>query len=185
MDSHRNSHILNRRVLTTFNLWSPVCERNGCSLESQELLLYAYISLLLVVLKQRHLEKSWNLLANLRAFLDSLTSLKDIEEIVRKAVSSEAKMVGICLCLSEIMLLTISALQQTNLDSDEFEAFSDDDSLFGYNMEEEVYRPHLDFKDKAPGSQLLENASLHYALSQLEGYMQSSEKRTTLSSKCS
>lgn len=50
-------------------------------------------------------------------------------------------------------------------------------------MEEEVYRPHVDFKDKTPGANLLENASLHYTLSQLEGYMQSSEKNTALSSK--
>lgn len=70
--------------------------KNVSTLEAQELLLYAYVSLLLVTLKQRHLEKAWNLLTNMRSFLDTLSSLKDTEEIVQKALSTEVKMVSSC-----------------------------------------------------------------------------------------
>jgi hypothetical protein len=54
---------------------------------------------------------------------------------------------------------------------EDFESFSDG-SMFGFDMEEEVYRPLLDSQDKSVGANLLEAASLNYILSAIEYAMQ-------------
>lgn len=61
------------------------------------------------------------------------------------------------------------------MDIDDFETFSED-SLFGYNMDEEMYRPLHDYRDKSPGAVLLETASLNYILMVLESHMRSVDK---------
>ena len=61
------------------------------------------------------------------------------------------------------------------MDIDDFETFSED-SLFGYNMDEEMYRPLHDYRDKSPGAVLLEAASLNYILTVLESHMRSVDK---------
>lgn len=69
------------------------------------------------------------------------------------------------------------------MDIDDFETFSED-SLFGYNMEEETYRPLHDYRDKSPGAVLLESASLNYILMVLESHMRSVDKPDGAIGKC-
>lgn len=68
------------------------------------------------------------------------------------------------------------------MDAEDFETFSDD-SLFGYNMDEEVYKPFVDYRDKSPGANLLEVASLNYVLSILEGFLRTIDSNPGLTGK--
>lgn len=65
---------------------------------------------------------------------------------------------------------------------DDFESFSDG-SLFGYDMNEEIYRPLIDSQDKSAGANILETASLNYLLACIEYAMQSQGKHSGLNGK--
>lgn len=68
------------------------------------------------------------------------------------------------------------------MSTDDFESFSDG-SMFGFDMNEEVYRPLLDSQDKSAGASILELASLNYVSSAIEHAMQCQGKQSTLSGK--
>ncbi|KAI9316514.1 RAVE protein 1 C terminal-domain-containing protein [Dichotomocladium elegans] len=138
-------------------------EESGSYLQTPKLALNAYITLLLTTLKQRHYEKCWTLISNLKTFLESLVSPDKLTECLKKILQGETKM--------------------PDMDLDDFEAFSDD-SLFGYNMDEEVYRPLHDYRDKASGANMLEISSLNYMLITLESYMKKEDKPDDLYSMC-
>lgn len=70
------------------------------------------------------------------------------------------------------------------MSTDDFESFSDG-SMFGFDMNEEVYRPLLDSQDKSPGANILEAASLNYVLSAIEYAMQCQGKHGNLCGKYS
>lgn len=131
-------------------------------LESQRIILGTFLSLVTVTLRQRQLEKSWTLLVHLKGFLDGLSTRENIRHVLERLDQGESKM--------------------AETDMDDIETFSED-SLFGYNMEEEVYQPLKDYKDTTAGAQLLEVASLNYMLFVLEHWMQHAENDSALSSK--
>ncbi|KAI9258749.1 RAVE protein 1 C terminal-domain-containing protein [Phascolomyces articulosus] len=143
------------RVMLTYFVWSKLQQDISFS-QAQKIALNAYVTMIMVTLKQRHFEKTWSFLSNFKNFLESLSSAETIQQGFEKVHQNEEKMVDI--------------------DPDDFDAFSDD-TLFGYNMDEEVYRPMADCNDRTAGSNMLEAASLNYVLSILEGYMQHVEKR--------
>lgn len=68
------------------------------------------------------------------------------------------------------------------MSTDDFESFSDG-SMFGFDMNEEVYRPLLDSHDKSAGANILEAASLNYVLSAIEYAMQCQGKQGNLCGK--
>ena len=68
------------------------------------------------------------------------------------------------------------------MSTDDFEGFSDG-SMFGFDMNEEVYRPLLDSQDKSAAANILEAASLNYVLSTIEYAMQCQGKHGSLSGK--
>ncbi|KAI7875760.1 hypothetical protein K492DRAFT_136166 [Lichtheimia hyalospora FSU 10163] len=148
--------ILDRNMITSFSAWNKLQQPEiGTFSQTQEMALNAYIMLLLTTLKQRNYEKCWALLFNLRDFLESLSHAEAIKKSFEKALNGEVKM--------------------PEMDIDDFETFSED-SLFGYNMDEEMYRPLHDYRDKSPGAVLLEAASLNYILMVLESHMRSVDK---------
>lgn len=69
------------------------------------------------------------------------------------------------------------------MSTDDFESLSDG-SMFGFDMNEEVYRPLLDSQDKSSGANILEAASLNYVLSAIEYAMQCQGKHGNLCGKC-
>lgn len=66
--------------------------------------------------------------------------------------------------------------------AEDFESFSEG-SMFGFDMNEEVYRPLLDSKDKSVGANILEVATLNYVLSAIEHAMQCQGRHSSLSGK--
>jgi hypothetical protein len=60
------------------------------------------------------------------------------------------------------------------MDPEDFESFSDE-SMFGFDLDEERYKPSQDFSDKSTGAMVLELASLNIVLSTLEQGMHCSK----------
>ncbi|ORY97295.1 RAVE protein 1 C terminal-domain-containing protein, partial [Syncephalastrum racemosum] len=148
-------------TIDTFGLWSHMQSKTDRPfLETQKVILGTFLSLLTVTLRQRHLEKSWTLLIHLKGLLDGLSTREQIQQTLERLEQGESKM--------------------AETDMDDIETFSED-SLFGYNMEEEVYQPLKDYKDTSAGAQLLEVASLAYMVSVLEHWMQHAENNPALS----
>ncbi|KAI9492527.1 RAVE protein 1 C terminal-domain-containing protein [Zychaea mexicana] len=143
------------RVMSTYSIWSNL-QQDISFAQAQKIALNAYVTMIMVTLKQRHFEKTWSFLSNFKNFLESLSAADTIQQGLNKIHQNEEKMV--------------------DMDPDDFDTFSDD-TLFGYNMEEEVYRPTSDCNDRSAGSNMLEVAALNYVLSILEGYMQHAEKK--------
>ncbi|KAI8144673.1 RAVE protein 1 C terminal-domain-containing protein [Fennellomyces sp. T-0311] len=144
------------RVMSSYYIWSKIQQDISFS-QAQKISLNAYVTMIMVTLKQRHFEKAWSFLSNFKNLLESLSSPDTIQQGFDKSHLNEE-------------------MKTIDMDPDDFDAFSDD-TLFGYNMDEEVYRPMRDCNDRSAGSNLLEVAALNYVLSILEGYMQHAEKR--------
>ncbi|KAG0172011.1 regulator of (H+)-ATPase in vacuolar membrane [Apophysomyces sp. BC1021] len=154
-------------VISTFPIWSSLREQYSSATEfklaTQKIALNAYICLIMVTLRQRHFEKAWSLLSHFKTFMTSLKSNTEIADVFLKLQSNDTRMI--------------------EMNQEDFESFSDD-SLFGFDLNEEIYKPPLDFQDNSAGANLLEAASLNYVLTVLESCMKSTGKNSTMNSEC-
>ncbi|KAI8047369.1 RAVE protein 1 C terminal-domain-containing protein [Gilbertella persicaria] len=158
-------------VLKTFSIWSNLraryCNPKSASLMTHQIVLTTYLSMILITLKERYYEKCWTLLCHFKFFLEALGSTDSL-----KALKS---------CLAQ---LTKNDIKMAEMTPDDFESFSEE-SLFGYDMHEEVYRPLIDSQDKEAGANILEIASLHFVLSSIEHSMQCQGRHNSLSEQLS
>ncbi|KAI8370276.1 RAVE protein 1 C terminal-domain-containing protein [Blakeslea trispora] len=151
----------------TFPIWSDLrsryCNPETASLTTHQIILTTYIGTILITLRERYYEKAWTLLCHFKFFLEALGSTDSLTAIKN--------------CLD---LLLKDEVRMAEIAPDEFESFSDE-SMFGYDMHEEVYRPLIDSQDKAAGCNILEIASLNFVLSSLEHSMQCQGRHNSLS----
>ncbi|GAA5804339.1 hypothetical protein HPULCUR_009827 [Helicostylum pulchrum] len=153
-------------VIKTFPIWNELrrkyCNPETAALTSRQIALTTYLSLILITLKERHYESCWPLLFHFKFFLEAL--------------GSNGSDTAINNCLNQILK---NETKMIEMSTDDFESFSDG-SLFGFDMNEEVYRPLLDSQDKSTGVNILEVASLNYVLSAIEYAMQCQGKHGNL-----
>ncbi|KAI8095298.1 RAVE protein 1 C terminal-domain-containing protein [Thamnidium elegans] len=159
----------NRHVIKTFPIWNELrrkyCNPETAALTSRQIALTTYLSLILITLKERHYESCWPLLYHFKSFLEAL--------------GSHGSDTAISNCLNQVLK---NETKMIEMSTDDFESFSDG-SLFGFDMNEEVYRPLLDSQDKSTGVNILEVASLNYVLSAIEYAMQCQGKHGNLCGK--
>ncbi|KAI8367413.1 RAVE protein 1 C terminal-domain-containing protein [Choanephora cucurbitarum] len=156
-------------VVKTFPIWSDLrsryCNPKTASLMTHQIILTTYIGAILITLRERYYEKAWTFLCHFKFFLEALGSNDSLTAIKN--------------CLD---LLLKDEVRMAEIAPDEFEDFSDE-SMFGYDMHEEIYRPLIDSQDRAAGSNMLEIASLNFVLSSLEHSMQCQGRHNSLSGK--
>ncbi|KAI7868808.1 RAVE protein 1 C terminal-domain-containing protein [Spinellus fusiger] len=153
------------RVIATYSKWSQWLEDysialSGASLGVLKLVLINHICLILVTLKMRHFEKTWGLIYCLKSIVECMAYEK------RNTYHSN---------IQSIYTYVLNTTKMTEMTTEDYDSFSDD-SVFGFDLSEEVYRPLEDVKDDSIGSSLLELASLNYILYILESSMQATEK---------
>ena len=78
--------------MSNYFIWSKLQEDISFS-QAQKIALNAYVTMIMVTLKQRHFEKTWSFLSNFKAFLESLSSSNTIQQGFDKVHQSEEKMV--------------------------------------------------------------------------------------------
>ncbi|KAI9307260.1 RAVE protein 1 C terminal-domain-containing protein [Cunninghamella echinulata] len=146
--------ILNNDVISTFPVWSQLIKAHLLDIDSTnktfKIALSAYICLILITTKQRHYERSWTLLYHFPKFINHIFEEDPTETVIsifKELTKNEAKMV--------------------EMDTDNFDSFSDD-SVFGFDLNEEQYKPLHDFNDNSLGAVVLETASLNLILSTIE-----------------
>ncbi|KAI9477753.1 MAG: RAVE protein 1 C terminal-domain-containing protein [Benjaminiella poitrasii] len=160
-----------KHVIRTFPIWNSLrnryCSPETASFTTRQIALATYISIILITLKERHYESSWPLLCHFKYFLE--------------AIGSNGGDVALSNCFAQLYK---NDTKMVEMSVDDFESFSDG-SMLGYDMNEEVYRPLIDCQDKSVGANLLELASLNYALSAIEHAMQCQGRHNSLSEKLS
>ncbi|ORZ24097.1 RAVE protein 1 C terminal-domain-containing protein [Absidia repens] len=141
-------------VISTFSIWSNLMKIHIPALETPnrtyKICLTAYVCLILVTAKKRHFEKTWTLLYHFSDFMDHIYDddpAAMIATIFEEISNNEAKLV--------------------EMDPEDFESFSDE-SVLGFDLDEERYKPLQDFADKSTGAIVLELASLNFVLFTLE-----------------
>ncbi|KAI8988974.1 RAVE protein 1 C terminal-domain-containing protein [Pilobolus umbonatus] len=148
----------------TFNIWSQLrslyCNPETAASTTRTIALTTYISLALVTLKERHYENCWILVYKFKGFIETLASTE------RGALSH---------CISQLL---VDDTKMVEMASNDFDSFSDE-SMFGFDMNEEVYRPLIDAEDHSVAANLLEIASLNYILSCIETAMQNLRKNNS------
>ncbi|KAI8369422.1 RAVE protein 1 C terminal-domain-containing protein [Radiomyces spectabilis] len=157
-------------VLATFHIWSRLMTQHDTSPKTalivNNIVLSSYVCSIVTTLQQRHYEKSWKLLYHLRELIEAvLGGANKQHEMVRlftKLQTQETPMV--------------------EMNAEDFDAFSDD-SMFGFDLNEEIYKPLVDARDKSSGAYIMEAASLNHTLSLLESCMKTSAKATGINSK--
>ncbi|CAO3607183.1 unnamed protein product [Cunninghamella echinulata] len=151
-------------VISTFPVWSQLIKTHLLNIDNTnkifKIALSAYICLVLITTKQRHYERSWTLLYHFPAFINHIFEEDPTETIIsifKEIMKNEAKMV--------------------EMDTDNFDSFSDD-SVFGFDLNEEQYKPLHDFNDESIGAIVLEAASLNLILSTIEQGMYYNRNKT-------
>ncbi|KAI8085118.1 RAVE protein 1 C terminal-domain-containing protein [Halteromyces radiatus] len=141
-------------VIDTFSIWNRLMKDYLPAMYKSnrtfKICLEAYVCLILVTTKQRHFEKTWTLLYHFTDFMDHIYTEDPtmvITTLFEDILKHEAKLV--------------------EMDPEDFESFSDE-SLFGFDLNEEKYKPWQDFQDHSIGAIVLELASLNAVLSNLE-----------------
>ncbi|ORX48543.1 hypothetical protein DM01DRAFT_1117238 [Hesseltinella vesiculosa] len=141
-------------MMRTFTAWNTAIRQILPHMYNQrqtfKLCLAAYVGYLVVTTKQRHYEKSWVLLCHISRFMEHI--LEDdpvpvIASVFQEILNNEAKLV--------------------EMETEDFESFSDD-SLFGFDLNEEQYKPKEEYKDTSAGAVVLEAATLNFVLDMLE-----------------
>ncbi|KAL0097480.1 RAVE protein 1 C terminal-domain-containing protein [Phycomyces blakesleeanus] len=153
-------------LISNFGSWSSLKEKyptrsSILKLGTQKLVLTNHLCLILVTLKQRHFEKTWGLLYYLKSLMECMAASK------RDTLQKDVKIM-----YTDLLANTAKMVEMT---PEDFESFSDD-SLFGFDLNEEVYRPLEDVNDNSIGANLLEIASLNFTLNLLESSMQNTER---------
>ncbi|KAI8330852.1 RAVE protein 1 C terminal-domain-containing protein [Chlamydoabsidia padenii] len=149
-------------MISTFSIWNKLMKTHLPTLNSfnwiPKTCLAAYVCLILVTTKQRHFEKTWTLLYHFSDFMDHIYDDDNVTQAITTIFEELAK----------------DETKMVEMDPEDFESFSDE-SMFGFDLDEERYKPLQDFSDKSTGAMVLELASLNFVLSTLEQGMHSSK----------
>ncbi|KAF1802905.1 RAVE protein 1 C terminal-domain-containing protein [Mucor lusitanicus] len=154
-------------VLKTFPIWNDLraryCNPDTAASTTRQIALTTYISIILITLQERHYESCWPLIYHFKFFLEALGSN-----------GSDTALIN---CFAQLQK---NDTKMIDMMAEDFESFSEG-SMFGFDMNEEVYRPLLDSKDKSVGANILEVATLNYVLSAIEHAMQCQGRHSSLS----
>ncbi|KAG2213642.1 hypothetical protein INT46_000817 [Mucor plumbeus] len=158
-------------VIKTFPIWNDLraryCNPETAASTTRQIALTTFISIILITLQERHYESCWPLIYHFKFFLEAL--------------GSNGSDTALTNCFAQ---LKKNDTKMIDMMADDFESFSDG-SMFGFDMNEEVYRPLLDSKDKSAGANILEVATLNYVLSAIEHAMQCQGRHSNLSEQLS
>lgn len=160
-----------RHVIKTFPIWNDLraryCNPETAASTTRQIALTTFISIILITLQERHYESCWPLIYHFKFFLEAL--------------GSNGSDTALTNCFAQLIK---NDTKMVDMMADDFESFSEG-SMFGFDMNEEVYRPLLDSKDKSAGANILEVATLNYVLSAIEHAMQCQGRHSNLSGKLS
>ncbi|KAI8640796.1 RAVE protein 1 C terminal-domain-containing protein [Parasitella parasitica] len=158
-------------VIETFPIWNDLraryCNPETAASTTRQIALTTFLSSILIALQERHYESCWPLIYHFKFFLEALGSNENdaaLTNCFAQLKKNDAKMVDMM--------------------ADDFESFSEG-SMFGFDMNEEIYRPLLDSKDKSVGAYILEVATLNYVSSAIEHAMQCQGRHSSLSEQLS
>ncbi|CEP07241.1 hypothetical protein [Parasitella parasitica] len=158
-------------VIETFPIWKDLraryCNPETAASTTRQIALTTFLSSILITLQERHYESCWPLIYHFKFFLEAL--------------GSNGSDTALTNCFSQ---LKKNDTKMVDMMADDFESFSEG-SMFGFDMNEEVYRPLLDSKDKSVGAYILEVATLNYVSSAIEHAMQCQGRHSSLSEQLS
>lgn len=165
------THHAVRHVIKTFPIWNDLraryCNPETAASTTRQIALTTFISIILITLQERHYESCWPLIYHFKFFLEAL--------------GSNGSDIALINCFAQ---LKKNDTKMVDMMAEDFESFSEG-SMFGFDMNEEVYRPLLDSKDRSVGANILEVATLNYVLSAIEHAMQCQGRHSSLSGKSS
>ncbi|KAL7308090.1 regulator of (H+)-ATPase in vacuolar membrane, variant 3 [Mucor circinelloides] len=158
-------------VIKTFPIWNDLraryCNPETAASTTRQIALTTFISIILITLQERHYESCWPLIYHFKFFLEAL--------------GSNGSDIALINCFAQ---LKKNDTKMVDMMAEDFESFSEG-SMFGFDMNEEVYRPLLDSKDRSVGANILEVATLNYVLSAIEHAMQCQGRHSSLSEQLS